>query len=317
MENTKVTVGVVGMGHVGAHVAYALGMTGTADVVKMLDVNETKLVSERQDLMDAVSFMPHRTEYVIADYADLADCDILINTAGNIAAVAGGDRTAELASAAAQVESYMPKIMAGGFSGIIINITNPCDVITALIAEAAGLPKGRVFGTGTCLDTSRLVSILAQTTGLEHHAFTAYVMGEHGNAQMIPWSLMSFGGKPLSQLVGDPRFRFDRKAVQEQTIKAGWVTYKGKSCTEYGIASAAVTLAQSVLHDEKKIFSCSVPLDGEYGERGIFAGCPAVIGAGGVEEIVEYELPEDELTAFKSCCQVIRGNIEKAHGIAK
>ena len=163
------------------HVAYALGMTGTADVVKMLDVNETKLVSERQDLMDAVSFMPHRTEYVIADYADLADCDILINTAGNIAAVAGGDRTAELASSAAQVESYMPKIMDGGFSGIIINITNPCDVITALIAEAAGLPKGRVFGTGNCLDTSRLVSILAQTTGLEHHAFTAYVMGEHGN----------------------------------------------------------------------------------------------------------------------------------------
>lgn len=315
MADKKVTIGVLGAGHVGAHVAYALGMMGVADVVKICDPKEAKVISERQDLMDAVYFMPHRVDYQIAKYEDLADCDIIINAVGDITLCATGSRDDEMNYTVRQVAETIPKVMAGGFNGFFINITNPCDVVTHLIAKKSGLPKGRVFGTGTLLDSSRLISAIAQQTGIEHHSFNAFMMGEHGDRQMIPWSLVNFRGKPLAQMEKDPRFQFDKEAVRHQTIRAGWVTYSGKFCTEYGICSAAVTLAKAVLHDERKIFPCSCPLDGEYGEKDIFCGVPALIGKNGVEEVMEYDLPTDELAEFKACCDTVRANIERAKAL--
>lgn len=312
MADKKVIVGVLGTGHVGAHVAYALGMMGVADVVKICDIKESKVISERQDLMDAVYFMPHRVDYQIVDYAGMHDCDIIINAVGDISLCATGSRDDEMHYTVRQVADTIPKVMAGGFDGIFINITNPCDVITHVIAEKSGLPKGRVFGTGTLLDSSRLISAIAQQTGIDHHSFNAFMLGEHGDRQMVPWSLISFRGKPLSQMEKDPRFQFDKEVIRNQTIKAGWVTYSGKFCTEYGICSAAVTLSKAVLHDEKKIYPCSCLLDGEYGETGIFCGVPAIIGRNGVEEVMEYELPEEERAEFKACCDTVRANIAKA-----
>ena len=312
MTAKKRIVGVIGVGHVGAHVAFNLGMMGIADEVLLCDKNESKIISERQDLMDAVKFMPHRVEYKLAKYEELKDCDVIVNSTGNIALCATGNRDDEMNFTAVQVADYIPKVMAGGFHGIILNITNPCDVITYLIAKKSGLPKGNVLGTGTGLDTSRLVSAIAQQTGLEHHSFNAYMMGEHGNAQMVPWSLMQFGGKPLADLQNDPRFVFDKEDIKNKTIKGGWVTYQGKQCTEYGIASTAAAMVGVILHDERKIMAASVPFDGEYGETGIFCGCPAVIGANGVEQVMEYNLPADEKAEFKKCCDTIRANIAKA-----
>ncbi len=312
MENKKVTIGVLGAGHVGAHAAFVLGLTGIADVVKLCDVREQKVVSERQDLMDAVYFMPHRVDYQIADYAGLADCDIIINALGDITLCATGSRDDEMHFTVRQVADTIPKIMAAGFDGFFINVTNPCDVVAHLIAEVSGLPKGRVFGTGTLLDSSRLISAIAQQTGIEHHSFNAFMMGEHGDRQMVPWSLINFRGKPLAQMEADPRFQFDKETVKNQTIKAGWVTYSGKFCTEYGICLAAATLARAVLHDERKIYPCSCPLDGEYGETGIFCGVPALIGKNGVEEVMEYELTEEERAEFKACCDTVRANIARA-----
>ena len=100
----------------------------------------------------------------------------------------------------------------------------------------------------------------------------------------------------------DPKFRFDKEEVQERTIKGGWVTYSGKQCTEYGIASAGATLVRTILHDEKRILPCSAPLDGEY-------------GANGVEKVIEYNLTEEELARFKACCATIRANIVKGDAI--
>ena len=192
MAIKKRIVGVVGIGHVGAHVAFTLGMMGVADEVLLCDKKQDKLVSERQDLMDAVKFMPHLVDYKIVSYEGLKDCDVIVNATGKIELCATGNRDDELNFTVVQVADYIPKIMAGGFNGVFLNITNPCDVITNLIAVKSGLPKGRVLGTGTGLDTSRLVSALAQQTGLEHHSFSAYMFGEHGNAQMVPWSLVNF-----------------------------------------------------------------------------------------------------------------------------
>ena len=199
MSIKKRIVGVVGLGHVGAHVAYNLGMMGVADEVKLCDKNADKVASECNDLMDAAYFMPHRVVYKVVDYAGLADCDVIVNAVGKIELLATLNRDSEMENSVREVASFVDKIMAGGFDGIFVNITNPCDVITDLVQKLSGLPRNRVFGTGTGLDSSRLISAISQQTNLEHHSFTAFMMGEHGNAQMVPWSLISFHGKPLSE----------------------------------------------------------------------------------------------------------------------
>lgn len=312
----KRIIGVVGMGHVGAHVAFVLGMRGAADVVKICDINEQKAISERQDLMDAVLFMPHHVDYVIAKYEELGDCDIIINAMGKVELCATGSRDDEMGFTVPGVADYIPQIMKGGFDGYFINITNPCDVVTHLIREKSGLPSHKVMGTGTGLDTSRLVSAISQQTGIDHHSFTAFMFGEHGNSQMTPWSLVKFAGQPFEELAEhDERFRFDKAELQERAIKGGWYTFMGKRCTEYGIASTAVRMAEAILHDEKGIMAASVELDGQYGETGIYAGVPAVIGENGVEQVMEYNLTAEELKNFKECCQKIRDNIAKADAL--
>ena len=186
-------------------------------------------------------------------------------------------------------------------------------MIAHLIAKLSGLPRGRVVGTGTLLDSSRLIHAVSDQTGLDARGFFAFMMGEHGSAQMVPWSQVNFYGQTLEQMEEDPRFLFDKDKVQEKAIKGGWVTYQGKQCTEYGIASAAATLVRTIFHDEKRILPCSVELRGEYGEQDVFCGVPAVIGIHGVEEVLEYDLPDNEMKRLKECIDTIHRNIERGN----
>ena len=221
------------------------------------------------------------------------------------------DRVTEMDFTIPAVRGYAEKIKASGFDGVLINITNPCDIVTRELALHLGLPRGRVFGTGTGLDTSRLLSALARQTGLDHKSITCYMMGEHGNQQFAPWSCVSFRGVPLDEWAKtDERFRFDRDALQKESIGGGWVTFSGKFCTEYGIATTAARMAYAVLHDEKVILPASTELCGEYGEEGLFAGVPCVIGENGVEQVVELPLTADEKATFHACCEGIRHNME-------
>ena len=312
--NKKRTVAVLGVGHVGAHCAYSIAVQGLADEIVLVDMNEQKIISECQDLMDSVAYFPHRVRVRTGDFADLKDCDILVNSTGDIKLLRETlDRQTEMDFTIRAVNSYMDKVMKSGFDGIIINITNPCDVVTAQIAKLSGLPRGRVFGTGTGLDTSRLLSALARHTGIDHKSISGYMMGEHGAAQMVPWSAVSFNGKPLNEWAKeDKRFQFDRDEVKKEAIGAGWVTFSGKQCTEYGISTTLARLVRIVYCDEKVIMPVSAGLDGEYGEKDLFVGVPAVIGAGGVEEIVQINMTPEEKDEFKKCCDNVREYMQRA-----
>lgn len=306
----KRKVAIIGVGHVGAHCAYALMLRGLVDELVLVDKNHQKAVSERQDLMDAVAYCPHRVNVTIADYDELGDCDIIVNSIGKIELLETHDRLTELNFTIKEVTDFIPKIMAGGFNGIFINITNPCDIITNQIAKLSGLPKGHVFGTGTGLDTSRLLSAISQRTGIDHKSITAYMMGEHGNCIMFPMSKISFSGKPLSELAKkDSKYQFDYEEMKNTVIQGAWLTYDGKKCTEYGICSTLARCVSAVFHDEKAIIPVSTQLCGEYGEENVFVGVPAIVGIDGVEEVIELELPEDELAKFKECCEGVRKNM--------
>ena len=305
-------VGVIGIGHVGAHVAYTLALEGIVDELVLVDMNPQKVASEVQDLRDAAAYLPHRVTVNAGDFSDLGDCDVIVNSVGKIDLLRGThNRVTEMDFTIPAVRGYVDKIKASGFDGVVVNITNPCDTVTREIALGLGLPRGRVFGTGTGLDTSRLLSALARQTGVDHKSITCYMMGEHGNDQFAPWSCVSFRGMPLDQWAKtDERFRFDREALQKESIGGGWVTFAGKFCTEYGIAATAARMVHIVLHDEKAIMPASAELRGEYGETGLFVGVPCVIGRSGVEQVVELPLTDEELARFHTCCDGVRQNME-------
>ena len=313
----KRVVGVIGVGHVGAHVAFDLGVLGVADEVVLVDLNEQKRASEWQDLFDSGSLLPHRTTYVQGDFKDLGNCDVLVNCIGDITLLRGStDRNRELKFTVPAVRGFVSKVMASGFDGVVVNVTNPCDVVTREFSRLSGLPRGRVFGTGTGLDSARLVSVLADKTGLDHKSVCAYMIGEHGQSQMALWSQVNLAGLSLDEWEkSHPELHFDRAKAQEDAIGAGWKTFAGKFCTEYGISLTAARLVNTVLHDEKRLLAVSTELCGEYGESGIFAGVPAVVGAKGVEYVPELSMTDAERVQFKVCCDHIRANVGVAESL--
>ncbi len=307
-------IGIIGVGHVGAHVMSAVATLGIADEIVLVDINEQKAASEVQDLFDTVSMLPHRVRICAGEVEDLADADVVVNASGKVSLLIGNeDRTTELRYTIPAVHTWVDRLRTSGFDGIFINISNPCDVVTREIALGLGLPTGRVFGTGTGLDTARLVSRLAEITGLSHKSITAYMIGEHGNAQFCPWSCVNFAGVPLDVMAErDERFNFNRDEAEDLARQGGWVTFRGKNCTEYAVAMTAAQMAKAVLHDEKLVMPASALLEGEYGEKDIYVGVPCVIGADGVESVHELPVSDEELAHFHECCGSIRANMALA-----
>lgn len=317
MQNKSRKIGIIGIGHVGAHVAYTLALQGVADELVLVDIDEKKAASEEHDLLDSVSYFPHRVRITTGSPEDLGDCDVIINSSGRISLLLGSeDRTRELKFTIPAVRSWAPGVKKSGFQGVFINISNPCDVVTREIAKQLDLPEGRVFGTGTGLDSARLVARIAERTGVSHSSISAYMLGEHGNAQFAAWSCVSLNGMPLDELrAADPRFDFDRSEVQTEAVKSGWITFSGKNCTEYAIAATAARMAACVLNDEKRIMPASMMLHGEYGEKDLFIGVPCVIGRGGAERVIELPLTEEERATFHDCAEHIRANMALADSL--
>lgn len=335
----KVKIGIIGIGNVGSHVLYTLALQGLADEFVLIDINEKKASADRQDTFDSAMFLPHKVKItvahvaeliekhlaqnaagdicipeVIGDFALLSDCDIIINSVGQIDLLrTGHDRFTELKFNIPAVRSYARFIAASGFDGILVNISNPCDVITHELIRLIPLPKGHIFGTGTGLDTARLRAALADRLQISVDSITAYMFGEHGSHQITPWSIASYNGIPLDVMEAlDPRFSFDRDAAEHAAAEGGWVTYNGKFHTEFAISLTASRIVKAIIYDEHAVLPASCLLEGQYGEKNVCAGVPALIGAGGVELIPELPITEEERARFHECCEVIRGNIARA-----
>ncbi|WMI81220.1 L-lactate dehydrogenase [Anaerotignum sp. MB30-C6] len=302
------SVGIIGVGHVGAHCAYSLAVQGIVDELVLVDINEQKAISECQDLRDSVAYLPHRVEIRTGGYGDLKDCDVVVVSVGVI--TKSKSRLDELHVSIEMVNSFVKQVVDAGFDGIFAVITNPCDIIARQVHKLSGFDKSRVFGTGTGLDSSRLKAVLSRETGIDHKSLVAYTLGEHGDSQMAPWSHVSVNGKPLVELAAkDKKYDVDKDAVLKEAIGGGWVTFAGKGCTEFGISSTLARFVYAIFHDEKVVMPCSTQLNGEYGQHDIFISTPCVIGKNGVEEVLELNLTEEEMAAFQHSCDVIRTNI--------
>lgn len=253
-------VGIIGIGHVGAHVANAVLSAGLAEELKLCDINEQKVVSECQDLSDTLSFYPHNC--VIGNYGtqyeQLADCDVVINAAGDVKTSAK-DRDGELFVTTDIARTWISRLFNAGFHGVIITISNPCDVVATEIWHITGYDPRKIIGTGTALDSARLRNAIAKRVNVDQKSIGAYMLGEHGNSQFAYWSNVNIAGKPLTQLAQDnpQRFTLDEDETEQDARRGGYRVYAGKECTEYAIAATAARLTQAVLCDEH--YAAAVP----------------------------------------------------------
>lgn len=307
-------IGVIGLGHVGAHVAYTLLMQGVADELYLCDIKEEKLKAEVQDYTDAMAFFPHFCKVVNcgAKYEQLACCDVVVNAAGDIDGSAK-DRDGELFITTEITRTWPVRLVDAGFKGVIVTISNPCDVIATEIYRLTGYDHKKIIGSGTALDSARQRNALSKQVGLDPRSCNIYMLGEHGFSQFTPWSVCNFGGKSLDALAKEQpeRFEFNRDELENQARMGGYVAMAGKHCTEYAVASAAVRIVRAVVSNEHFLTACATLMEGQYGEEGCYASLPCIVGAAGVEEVITLDLTNEEVEKFHASCAHIKGNIAK------
>lgn len=307
-------VGVIGCGHVGSHVAFSLATQGLVDELYMADCKKELAFAQAMDINDAVTYLPHHVTATACDVDDMGDCDILVFCAGPLPGV-NESRLASLPKTIDVLKDVIPRIKKSGFNGIIISISNPADVVAAYIQKQLNWPKGKIWSTGTGLDSSRLLRLLHETLGVNRRSIQAFAMGEHGGSCMVPWSFVKIGGKPLTELQEEqPQLypTFDQKKMVDQMKEGGYVVYRGKGSTEFGIASTCAEMIRAVYHNEHKIMPASVLLEGEYGEQDVFTSVPVMLYAGGIEEILEINLTKEEQCEFHESNEIIRDYTKRA-----
>ena len=300
-------IAIIGVGHVGSHVASMLVTRHVCDELVLIDKDEKKAFGHARDLTDTMAYQGHTCKIKAGDYSDIGDVDILIFSA------CGGyfneNRLEELDESVEIVDEVAPKIEQSGFHGIVISITNPCDLVAYYLQMKL---RATVIGSGTMLDSARFRTYIANELAVDVRSVEAYSMGEHGDSQVPVWSQVSIGGKPLSSALEDmgKAQNFPFEELEHKTIFAGAQIAGAKGCTEFGIGLAACELANAILQDENRILPCSTLLQGEYGETGIYTSVPCLIGAGGVKQIWTIQLTAEESDRFHSSCSLLRRYIE-------
>lgn len=304
-------VGVVGAGMVGSTFAFALLQSGLASDVVLVDSDRGRAEGEAMDLNHGLPFVP------VADvragaYEDLAGCALVVVAAG-AHQKPGQTRLDLLQQNAAMCAEMVPRIVAANPDGVLVLASNPVDVLTHIAAEKAGLPWGRVIGSGTILDTARLRYLLGAHFDVDPQSVHAYVIAEHGDSAVPVWSSATLGGLPLEQAArgrGRPWDAAVRHEIFEKTRTAAYEIVRRKHATYYAIGLALLKLAEAVLRDQNTVLTVSVPLRGAYGVAGMALSLPAVVGRRGVQSTLDLLLDEGEQAAFARSAATLRERLQ-------
>lgn len=303
---------IIGAGHVGSHAGYALISQGLAEEIIYIDVDEKKAVAQALDLSDATAYLPRRVKVRSGNYADARDADLLIVAAGPLPDMSKGQtRMDTLRQTIEIVKEVAEQIRQSGFSGIILSISNPADVVAHYIQHRLEYPPQKIFSTSTTLDSARLRRALSEATGIDSKSIHAYALGEHGESQMVPWSVVTVAGKPLNQLRSeqpDTYGRLDLEAIAAEGKAGGWHILGGKGSTEFGIGASIAEVVRAVFGDENRILPVSTLLNGQYGQTGVYASVPAILNRHGVAEVIELKLTEEEQSQFAASCKTMHEN---------
>lgn len=307
-RNKKVNrVVLVGTGAVGCSYAYSMINQGVAEELVLIDVNEAKSAGEAMDLNHGIPFAPSPIKVWSGSYQDCEHADLVVITAG--LAQKPGETRLELVEKNTKIfKEIVKNIMASGFDGIFLVATNPVDILTYVTWKESGLPKERVIGSGTVLDSARLRFALGQHFNMDTRNVHAYIIGEHGDTELPVWSRASVGVERLEE-ISSAKHNVNKECLEEIFVNVRDAAYhiiERKGATYYGIGMSLVRITKAILNNENCILTVSSYLDGEYGQQDVFIGVPAVINRGGIREVLEIELNEKEKEQFSHSVAVLK-----------
>jgi L-lactate dehydrogenase len=302
-------VGIVGTGLVGSTAGYALVMQGVGREVVLVDKFAARAQAEADDIRHAVPFA-HPLEVRAGDYQDLAGCRVVLLCAG-VGQKPGETRMHLLQRNAAVFRDAVPRIFEHAPQTVLVVATNPVDVMTHLAAQIAAdgdVAPTRVLGSGTTLDTARFRSLVGGHCGVDPHHVHGYVVGEHGDTEVLTWSLVTIAGISLegfAQLRGVEFSDTIRQEIDEKVRGAAYTIIGGKGATYYGIGSALARITDTILHDQRSVLTVCAPAAEVLGVRDVTLALPRLVGGAGVLETFPLPLSKTEQAQLRHSAEAI------------
>ena len=310
---TSGKIGIVGSGFVGSAAAYAMVMSGVGREIVLVDLNRRRAEAEANDIFHAVPFA-HPMTVRAGDYADLAGCRVVVITAG-VNQRPGESRLQLLERNAVVFRQVVPAILEHAPAARLVVATNPVDITTHMttrIAESLGAPPASVLGSGTTLDTARFRTLLGQKLGVDSRHVHAYVLGEHGDSEVLAWSQVTIGGMPLDEFCQRRAVDLaasDRAAIDEGVRRAAYAIIEGKGATFYGIGSALARIVDVIINDQRSILTVCAPTPEVAWVKDVTIALPRLVGGDGVLDTFAQPLDADEEAALHRSATIVRDAI--------
>ncbi len=308
----KLNIVSIGAGQVGCSFLYACINQGLGGNYGIIDINEKTKDGNVLDFEDA-SWTNQRSYNIAAvDYKDLKEADFIVISAGR-PQKPGETRLQLIESNVGVMKTIAKSVKASGFKGIAIIISNPLDIMTYTFWKFSGLPKARVIGTGTTLETARLRFAIGKAAGVSPKAVQAFVLGEHGDSSVVAYSQIHIEGIPFKQLEKVHKITNSNyeKVLEEPVRRKAYEIINRKGATFYGIGNCAAGIIRAIQNDSNEIFPVSTFLSGEYGASDVFAGVPSILTRDGVKTVLEIELNSKEKKKFDESIKILKSYIKK------
>lgn len=303
---------LIGTGMVGMSYAYALLNQNLCDELVLIDINKKRAEGEAMDLNHGVAFSGGNMEIYAGEYTDCCNADLVVLTAG-LPQKEGQNRLDLLKENRKIFETILQSVLENGFHGIFLVATNPVDIMTRIVYEISDFPPEKVIGTGTALDTARLRYLLGEKFMIDPRNMHAYVMGEHGDSEFVPWSQAMMATKPIFDLCEETKgCHFQELLELEEEVRmAAYKIIEAKKATYYGIGMAMARITKAIFGNEYSVLTVSAYLQGEYGESGIYIGIPCVVNRMGIQRIVELPLGGEEKQRLHSSCEMLENTYQE------
>lgn len=304
--------GVIGVGFVGATSAFTLATSGLFSEITLVDMNTKKAEGEAADINHGISFAKPCIVRA-GEYKDLAECGLIVIAAGSNQKP-GETRIELLGRNRVIMQSIIESIMAVNKYAILLIVSNPVDVLTYMAQKISGLPAGRVIGSGTVLDTSRLKYLLGQHLEVDSRNVHAFIVGEHGDSELAVWSSANISGVDLEdfcRITGKDYSFGAMQRIYENVRDAAYSIIEGKGATYYAIGMAVRRIAEAIVRDEKSVLPVSSLISGHYGIDGLCLGLPAVVGKNGVESVLDIPLAPEELEQLQGSAAKLKSLIDE------
>lgn len=312
MVNDNRKVVLVGTGMVGMSYAYSLLNQNVCDELVLIDLNKQRAEGEAMDLNHGLAFSAANMKIYAGEYEDCSDADIVVICAG-VAQKPGETRLALLKRNAKVFRSIIEPVTASGFDGIFLVATNPVDIMTKITYVLSGFNPRKVLGSGTALDTARLRYLLGEYLKIDPKNVHAYVIGEHGDSEFVPWSQAQVATKSILDICQEnPEIDKNKlKEIEKEVEEAAYKIIEAKNATYYGIGMALTRITKAILGDENSILTVSAMLKGEYEQTDVFSGVPCIINKNGVRKVMTLSLTQEESERFCSSCQVLKDSYDE------